>query len=428
MTAENREIDKISTDFPTIQLKYAVNRKSKKCEGEIPDSKKINLEMVEPWSGKLSDPNEEPDLSTGLVRFSEGDVLFSKLRPYLAKAFRPTWEGGASPEFLVLEPNGIEARYLLYLLLSEETIDKIDASTYGAGMPRASWEFIGSLSIPNPDRDTQQKIADFLDDRTNQISELIDLYERLSDCLEDRRRALIENRITTGTTVERDLKETGIDWFGKIPQDWDIVRLRRFARVVNGTTPSKKTDDYWEGGTVAWLASTVLNQRTVTEPSDLITAKALDECGLELIPTGSVLIGLVGQGRTRGMSSLLGLDATINQNTAAVIPDQNLNGKYLYYLFQHLYEPLRELGRGANQPALNCNIIADLRIPVPSISEQQAIAEELDEVTSKILTTRNRIKRSISLLRERRKALITAAVTGQIDVSDVKNEAKTSHT
>ena len=418
MTAQEQTISEISTHFPTIQLKYAVRRKTEKVEGEVAGSNKISLEMVESWMGKLSDPDLNPDLSTGLVKFSEGDVLFSKLRPYLAKAFCPTWEGVASPEFLVLEPNRIDAHYLLYVLLSEETIDKIDASTYGAKMPRASWDFIGGLRIPCPDRETQKQISDFLDQQTSQIDALIEKYERLSSQLEDRRRALIEQGVTTGVGNNCSMKETGIDWFGEIPQNWDITRLRWFARVVNGTTPSKNVDRYWEGGSVAWLASTVLNDEMVTEPSELITGEALEECGLEIIPAGSVLIGLVGQGRTRGMSALLGIDATINQNTAAVIPRENLDGKYLYYVFQHLYEPLRELGRGANQPALNCNTVSSFQIPVPSQSEQKAIVDWLDRVTSDIHTARNRIEDSISLLKERRKALITGAVTGQIDLTE----------
>lgn len=426
-TTEIGSIEEIESQYRTIRLKFGVERRTDKFDTVPEEVPRISLDMVESWTADVAESREEePQALAGLVKFHEGDVCFSKLRPYLAKAFEAEYFGAASPEFLVFHPTQFETRFLRYLLLSREFIDRVDASTYGAKMPRASWNFIGNVRVPCPDKREQEKITKFLDRHTARIDALVEKQNRLLDLLDEKRQAVISRVVTSGLNSETEMVQSDIDWFGELPSHWEIGRLGIFSDVVNGSTPSRKNPEYWSDGSVVWLPSTKLNDRVITEPSEWITETALAECGLRKIPAGSVLVGIVGQGKTRGMSALLEIDATINQNTAAVIPQKRLSGAYLYYLFRHMYAPLRQRGRGANQPALDCRTIAEFQVPIPPRPEQEKIVSYLDNISEGIEVTIARIDQSIDLLEEKRQALITAAVTGQIDVTEEHGEIQDS--
>ncbi len=280
---------------------------------------------------------------------------------------------------------------------------------------------IGKYWIDNalflvPPVDEQRAIVQFLYRETSRIDALIEKKRRQIGLLHEKRAALISHAVTKGLDPSAPMKDSRIDWLGSIPGHWRVARLGYFARVRNGATPSRNHADYWTDGGVPWLSSSKVNEDVIIEPSEWITETARRESGLEIMPAGSVVIGLVGQGRTRGMSALMGMAAAINQNMAAIVPGSRLVSRYLQYLLQHMSEPIREGGRGANQPALNCELIADLRVLLPPVEEQRAIARHLDQANNDISALSAKIELSIERLREYRTALISAAVTGKIDV------------
>src|SRR5205085_5998412 len=127
---------------------------------------------------------------------------------------------------------------------------------------------------------------------------------------------------------------------------------------------SRSQPAYWEGGTAPWLASGKVNDYIVTAANQFVTERALRECSLLLALAGAVILGLVGQGKTRGLSALLDIDAYINQNLAAIVPRSGLTGRYLHHFLTAFYQPLRELGRGGNQEALNCEIVGRFQIAI----------------------------------------------------------------
>ena len=274
------------------------------------------------------------------------------------------------------------------------------------------------IPIPVPPEDEQQGIGLFLDRETAHIDALIAKKERQIELLQEKRAALISHTVTKGLDPDVPMKDSGVEWLGEIPAHWTRARIGYFARVLNGSTPSRNRTDYWTDGTIPWLSSAKVNDDVITEPSELITKIALRECPLEVIPSGSVVIGLVGQGRTRGMAAIMGIDATINQNMAAMIHRSKLRGRFLHYVLQHMYTPIREYGRGANQAALNCEVVAAIRIPIPPVHEQEHIANYLDIQNTQFTAICNRIKDGLTILREYRTALISAAVTGKIDVRE----------
>jgi type I restriction enzyme S subunit len=160
-----------------------------------------------------------------------------------------------------------------------------------------------------------------------------------------------------------------------------------------------------------------VNDYVVSEADEYITERALRETSVRLLPPGTILVGLVGQGKTRGMSAFMDLTACINQNVAGVTPRQMIDARYLHHVFVAAYQPLREFGRGGQQDALNCEILKAFRVPLPPLEEQRRIARVLDEDRARTDRLVALLNEHVSKLREYRQALITAAVTGKIDVS-----------
>jgi type I restriction enzyme S subunit len=150
-----------------------------------------------------------------------------------------------------------------------------------------------------------------------------------------------------------------------------------------------------------------------------VTDRALSECHLPKIKPPAILIGITGQGKTRGLATTLLIAATINQHIAYVKPFGKLiDLSYLRRVFDMAYLYLRNEsdGGGSTKGAITCEQIKSLRVPFPSAAEQQAIAAYLDRETTKIDNLITKIQAAIERLKEYRTALITAAVTGKIDV------------
>ncbi|WP_239310604.1 restriction endonuclease subunit S [Frankia sp. Cj3] len=251
----------------------------------------------------------------------------------------------------------------------------------------------------------QRAIADYLDRETARIDTLIEEQQRLIELLRERRRAValhaIDQQIDAGATADK---------------------LGRSARIGNGSTPRRETTNYWYGGEFPWLNSSVVNQSRVTQADQFVTDVALSECHLPIVAPGSVLVGLTGQGKTRGMATLLEIEATINQHVAYITPDRGTwLPEYLLWSLRASYDDLRRLSEenGSTKGGLTCEALKQYRLAIPSLDEQRRVATYLDEQTAKIDSLIGETERFIELSRERRAALITAAVTGQVDVREM---------
>jgi type I restriction enzyme S subunit len=195
--------------------------------------------------------------------------------------------------------------------------------------------------------------------------------------------------------------------------------LKHVARISNGSTPSRENLAYWIDGSFPWLNSSVVNQARVTEGSDFVTDLALRECHLPLLSPPAVVVGITGEGKTRGMATLVEIKCTINQHLAFIKPKNGSAGAaYIRHLFLPLYDFLRResSGGGSTKGAITCEQLANLKVPCPPIQEQVEIVERISRQASQTDTLVAKVERSIDLLREHRAALISAAVTGKIDV------------
>jgi len=214
-----------------------------------------------------------------------------------------------------------------------------------------------------------------------------------------------------------DYRVSDTAWAARIPAHWRTARLRYVARVCNGTTPSRDRFDYWSNGTVPWLASGQVNDYIVRKARELVTLPAVKESSLRVLPAGSVILGMVGQGKTRGMSAYLAIDATINQNLAGITPAKELDGRYLHYMLIAAYDFQRNYGRGGNQAALNCAIVGSFPTLLPPRPEQDQIVAYLRAQDAHIARFIKAKRELIKLLTEQKLRIIDHAVTRGLDPS-----------
>ncbi|MFF7491894.1 restriction endonuclease subunit S [Streptomyces rubiginosohelvolus] len=198
-----------------------------------------------------------------------------------------------------------------------------------------------------------------------------------------------------------------------IPAGWSITKLGRTARIGNGSTPRREKREYWDHGVVPWLNSSVVNQARVGSSAESVAAAALAECHLPIISPGSVLVGLTGQGKTRGMATILDIEATVNQHLAYVTPDRSRwCPEFLLWSLTAAYHDLRRISEenGSTKGGLTCEALKQLRVLVPPIDEQRRIAFHLNEQAAKTDTLIEEQQRLIELLRERRGAVVSEAI------------------
>ncbi|MFC2604972.1 MAG: restriction endonuclease subunit S, partial [Bacteroidota bacterium] len=174
---------------------------------------------------------------------------------------------------------------------------------------------------------------------------------------------------------------------GVIPEDWKTPRLMELTDIISGGTPSTKISEYW-GGDIQWMNSGELNLRRVFEVEGRITKIGLENSATKLIPNKCVLVGLAGQGKTRGTVAINYIPLCTNQSIAAILPSNELNEEFLYQNLDLRYKELRSLSTGeGGRGGLNLTLLKNLIIPLPPLSEQNAIATALSDADALISAT-----------------------------------------
>lgn len=379
---------------------------------------KLGLEGIESGTGQLAD-SPHADYQGDGTAFRSGDVLFGKLRPYLAKAWLANRDGAAVGEFFIFRPDErrLAGRYLWYCLLANSFIDPVSSSVFGAKMPRASWNFVRDVPIHLPQLSDQEAIADLLDRETAQIDTLIAKQGQLIETLRERRKVAAFDQAAGSTTLAR--KGTELWWLPDIPSHWDVVPLSFLAKLESGHTPSRSREDLWQECYIPWIS---LNDVGSLEQSEYIyeTVNKISDAGIaassaRLLPADTVVLS---RDATIGRSAIMAEPMATSQHFAAWVCGPRLLPRFLRLLFatamQRYFDSLTD---GATLRTIGMGDLKALKIPVPPLAEQAAIVKLVTTSDARSMQLIMTAEKFIALAKERRAALITAAVTGQIDVS-----------
>ena len=410
-------LGEIPAHWEVRRLKYSAPLRTRKLDTKPEEATYVGLENMESWTGRLLLDNQPVNLDGSVVSFNAGDVLFGKLRPYLAKVALPDFDGVATSEILTLSPlDEYSQSYVMYCLLSEPYILWIDTLTYGARMPRVSPDQVADSFVSLPPLPEQQAIAKFLDRETSQIDALVAKKERLIELLQEQRTALISRAVTKGLDPNVPMKDSGIEWLVEIPAHWEVKKASLLFSIGSGTTPPTDQREYYDGDT-GWVTTSELRESVVTATEKTVTAKALQAFPtLSVYPQGSIVVAMYGA--TIGRLGILGTPAAVNQACCVFCNAKELNAWFWFYWLQSRRHHLISLGYGGGQPNLSQELLKSIRVPVPMQLEQRAIVAYLDRETKRIDALVAKVQKAIALLKEQRAALISAAVTGRIDVRE----------
>jgi len=309
---------------------------------------------------------------------------------------------------------------LFYWTVSDRFLSAVNASTYGARMPRASWSFIGNSPVAVPPLDEQRAIADFLDEKTAAIDGLIAKKERLLALLDEQRQALITRAVTQGLDPSVPMKDSGVSWIGAIPAQWEARRLKQICRLESGHTPRKSNDEFWreEDRTIPWVS---LNDTKSLDLNDYIddTAVKITPIGManssaHLIPAGAVVFNR--DGARVGLCAITTRPMCVSQHMIAWVCGPSVEKEYLLHALYAMRDEIYRITTGATIPTIGMPDVKTMAIPLPPLDEQRQIASHLFALRARFRETTASAQRQIESLREYRQAVITAAVTGQLDV------------
>lgn len=424
-------LDDIPQSWSCRQLKYVVTLSREKS---VPHSslKYVGMENIRSNDGSYVD-TEEQTAEGPSVLFQKNDVLFGKLRPYLAKSWLASFSGICSSEFLVLKALDVDPRFLNYLTLSREFVLVVNSSTYGAKMPRASWDFIGMLKVPVPDHGSSAQIANFLDHETAKIDALIEKQKQLIALITEKRQAIISHAVTKGLDPDAPMQDSGVEWLGEVPAHWDTINVRNMVRAGslviqdgNHGELHPVATEYVDDGIPFLMASNIRGGSVSLENCNHLTKERADKLRIGFAKPGDLLLTHKG---TVGEVALIPdeIETDYWMLTPQVTYYRWLKNKYcnryFFYYFQAsaIFEQLKCIGeKQSTRSYVGLMAQRDLEMLVPSRLEQDEIVQYLDTQIEKFDSLAQAAEQMNQTLGDRRTALISAAVTGKIDVRDWK--------
>ncbi len=262
-------------------------------------------------------------------------------------------------------------------------------------------DFVNSL-IPIPPLKEQKKIAEIL----SSVDAAIEKTEQVIAKTEEVKKGLMQQLLTKGIG-HTEFKQTE---FGEIPVSWEVKKISQVASTMSGGTPNRKKSEYYNGD-IPWVKTGELIHKYLNNSEEKITELGLNNSSAKLMPVGAVLIAMYGA--TVGKSTILGISASTNQACCGIIPNKDyLNNEYLYYRLQYWKDKLISMATGAAQPNISQQLIKELLIPLPNLSEQEKIVDILNIQDEKIANE----KANLDSLKEIKQGLMQRLLTGQVRV------------
>lgn len=287
---------------------------------------------------------------------------------------------------------------------------------------------MADISLTAPPLKEQTQVANFLDHETAKIDSLIEKQQQLIQLLKEKRQAVISHAVTKGLNPNVPMKDSGVEWLGQVPEHWTLKSYRHASRIYRGKFGHRPRNDpaFYDG------EYPFIQTGDVARAEKFITtySQTLNEKGKEvsqLFPKGTLMMAIAAN---IGDLAILGFEAYAPDSVVGFKPNDDIDLEFLRYSFMAALPALEQTSTQSTQANLNIERIGAVHGVFPSFDEQKKIVNHLDDLLEKYRVIRIEMDKAIQLLQERRTALISAAVTGKIDVRNWQNpnnnnEAKT---
>lgn len=323
--------------------------------------------------------------------------------------------------YTIFETQGVNNKFLFYYYLSLDNQKCLRAIYKGLRKTIPINVFL-SLKTPVPPLGEQQQIARYLDWKTTNVNKFIKSKKMLIALLREQKQNIINEAVTKGINPDVNMKDSGVDWLGEIPEHWDVRKFSTLARIIRGASPRPSGDPkYFNGSFMSWV--TVGEITKDNSPYLYATETCLTEDGVkksQRINAGTLIYS--NSGATLGVPKITKIDCCANDGVLAFTNlSNNILSIFGYYYLTSLTERIRkELRQGGTQPNLNTSIVKRFYCPLPSLKEQNLIVTYIEKEIALINKTISQAEKEIELIKEYQTRLISDVVTGKIDVSSVK--------
>ena len=335
------------------------------------------------------------------------------------------YEGIVSPAYCVFSVvDGSVPGFLNYLVRTDLYTLYFKAFSSGVidSRLRLYPDDFGSLFCVLPTIQEQQAIVAFLDRETARIDALIAAQRHLIDLLKEKRQAVISHAVTKGLNPNAPMKDSGVEWLGEVPEHWDLPKLKRFTEFSGGGTPSRDKPEFWNGD-IPWVSPKDMKTERITCTEEFITKEGLSNSTSNLLPTREILMVV--------RSGILKHTIPVAINDVPVALNQDMKamsfaeGKCCPEFFLRWIQGLNAQlllawsKQGATVESIEHDYLVETIVPLPTIDEQRAIVTFLDYETARIDNLISTAGKAVNFLQERRSALISATVTGKIDLRSI---------
>ena len=410
-------IGEIPEEWKTQKLKFCTTFVQEKYdESSEEDLTYIGLENIVSWNGKRVETESQYDKNQSIL-FRQGDILWGKLRPYLAKVFHAQNDGCCSGEFCVIRINkGNSERYFWNLLISSEFVSTVDRSTYGTKMPRANADFIRNVVVPIPPLEEQTLIANFLDAECARIDAVIEQTRASIEEYKKLKQAVITQAVTKGIRPNRPMKDSGIEWVGEIPEEWEVRRIKTLFRL-------RDEKNYLPLEEVNLIS--LYTDKGVVQHCDLEQTtgnKATSADGYKKVYENDIVVNIIlcWMGAI-GRSAYTGVTSPAYD---IYVPSDEIESRFYHHYFRTKGFSGDCYKRGKGIMAMRWRTYSDqfrdISVVVPPIEEQREILDYLDAKTTEIDKLIAKKEMFLAELETYKKSMIYEYVTG-------KREAMSKH-
>lgn len=354
----------------------------------------------------------------GYQGIRKGDLVIHNMDAFAGAIGVSDSDGKGTPVYAVCTPIREDANQFYYCYLLRFLAKTGFIQSLAKGIRERSTDFrygdFKELLLPVPSRAEQDAIVRYLDSATSEIDKAIAMQQKMIDLLNERKQIIIQNAVTKGLDENVEMKESGVEWIGRIPKHWSKDKtMRMFGLYGSGTTPRENI----EGGNVPWVNSGDLNNSSLKLAAKFVSEKMVKEISaLKVYPKNSIIIAMYGA--SIGKISISKIECCTNQACFVLsYPYERIKLEYAFYSFMTCKKKWIEQSQGGTQPNINADIIKQTWLALPPLKEQEEIVHFIEEKCNNIEKTIETISRQITLLQERKQIIINEVVTGKVRVS-----------